>query len=121
MKTLTALVIRLGWSRDDLKWHFTQLLTVAGLIVSGVIDLPYWATYLGLPLSTRGEHWIQVVAVVLLYLSGRYNASLLPSARTMAAGLVPGSPTGPPATLAETASAAAEAAKPLPVLVQVKP
>jgi hypothetical protein len=92
---LANLMIRLGWSRDDLKWLLLQLATVAALITSNVFDVPYWCAYLGVPLSTTVLHWIFGVSTLILWIAGRYNSSPLPSARAMAAGVVPGSPASP--------------------------
>lgn len=93
---LTNLLIRFGFSRDDLTWLWLRLVTVAGLISSNVFDVPYWMAYLGIPLSPMALHWIMATAAVVLWLAGRYNASPLPSAAAMRAGVVPGSPDGPP-------------------------
>lgn len=89
---LTNLFIRLGWSRNDLKWPIAQIVSLAGLISSNTIDLPYWAAYLSVPLSPTSIHRILVAAAVVLWLAGRYNASPLPSARAMASGFIPNAP-----------------------------
>lgn len=89
---LTNLFIRFGWSRDDLKWGLLQLSTVAALISSNVFDVPYWCAYLGIPLSPTVLHWIFALSALVLWVSGRYNSSPLPSANAMASGNVPGSP-----------------------------
>ena len=88
---LTNLFIKLGWSRDDFKWLFLQIVAVAALISSNVFDVPYWADYLGVPLSPTALHWIFGISALVLWLSGRYNSSPLPSGQAMASGVVKGS------------------------------
>jgi hypothetical protein len=75
---LTNLFITLGWTRDDWRWLWTQVLSVALLITSGIIDVPYWAGQLGIPLSTVGLHWVQVLCIAALWVSGKYDSSSLP-------------------------------------------
>jgi len=89
---LTNLFIRLGWSRDDLKWPVMQVVTVASLITSNVLDVPYWFGYLSIPLSPTHLHWILAGAAFVSWVAGQNRASKLPSARAMASGTVPGSP-----------------------------
>jgi len=89
---LTNFFIRMGWSRDDLKWPILQIVSVAGLIASNTLDLPYWAAYLGIPLSTTALHWILTVAAIISWLAGTNRSSRLPSANAMASGTVVGSP-----------------------------
>lgn len=89
---LTRLFIRVGWSRDDAKWVYAQVATVAALISSNMFDVPYWAGYLGIPLSPTALHWIFALSAFVLWMAGRYNTSPLPSAAAMESGAVPGSP-----------------------------
>lgn len=89
---LTNLFIKLGWSRDDWKWLFLQIASVAALISSNVFDVPYWADYLGIPLSPTVLHWIFGSSALILWIAGRYNSSPLPSGQAMASGVVKGSP-----------------------------
>lgn len=77
---LSRFFIDRGWSRDDLKWPVAQVLSAAALVTSGFIDVSYWAGYLGIPLSTTGAHWIQAIAVIVLWIAGKYDRSSLPSA-----------------------------------------
>ena len=72
------LLISWGISRDDKLWLWTKLLAIATLITSGVVDVGYWAGYVGLHPSVTTVHWVQVIAIVLLYLSGQYSTSSLP-------------------------------------------
>ncbi len=47
------------------------------------LDLRYatWAANLGIPLSATGVHWVQAIAVILLWLAGQYSTSSLPGKR----------------------------------------
>ncbi len=92
MTVIANLMIRLGWSRDDLKWPLAQLVTVAGLITSNVINVPYWFGYLGIPISELNVHRLMVAAIIILWVAGKYNSSPLPSGAAMASGAVPDSP-----------------------------
>lgn len=89
---LTRLLIRLGFSRDDLLWIWLQTVSVAGLISTNVFDMPYWLGYLGLTVSPLVLHWIMAAAALVLWISGHYHTSPLPSATAMQSGTVPGSP-----------------------------
>lgn len=93
---LTNLFIRLGWSRDDLKWPATQIVTVAALISSNVFDIPYWSAYLGIPVSPTVLHWILALSALVLWIAGQHSATSLPSRQAMASGMVPGAPTSKP-------------------------
>jgi len=75
---LTALFLRLGWTRDDQRWLWMRLIAAASLIASGVIDVPYWAAELGVALTPVWLHRIQALAVALLWMSGQYSTSSLP-------------------------------------------
>jgi hypothetical protein len=81
---LSSLFTSLGWSRDDAKWIWGQVVSAAAAIASGVFDLSYWASYIGIHLSVTQVHIITVVAVFILWLSGKMATSNL-----FAAGNVP--------------------------------
>ena len=78
MAVLGSYFTSLGWTRDDAKWFWLQIVTVATLISSNVLDLPYWAGYLGIPLSTRELHWVQAITAIVLWVSARSATSALP-------------------------------------------
>ena len=82
---MTTLLIRLGLSRDSLLWFWLQVVSVAGLIGSNVLDVPYWCGYLGIPLSPTALHWIFGASAVILWFAGKHDASPLPSAATLTA------------------------------------
>lgn len=79
-KMLANLFIKLGWSRDDAKWLWAEIITVAGLISSNVFDVPYWMAYLHIPLSPTALHWIFAICALVLYVAGKHDSSPLPSA-----------------------------------------
>ena len=79
---LANLLIKLGWTRDDWKLVWLQVVAVASLITSNVIDLTYWLGYLGLPVSTTFVHWVMVLAIIILWIAGKYSTSPLPGAKT---------------------------------------
>lgn len=89
---LTNLFISRGWSRDDLKWFWLQIVAVAGLVSSNVFDVPYWMAYLGIPLSPKALHWIFALVALVLWIAGKYDASSLPSKQAMVSGSVSNSP-----------------------------
>lgn len=93
---LTNLFIWLGWSRDDLKWFWIQLVAGlvagAGLIADNLINVQYWVTYLGLPIGERGIHWVIFLAGAITWIAARSKRSALPSGAAMASGVVAGSP-----------------------------
>ena len=89
---LTRLFIYLGWSRDDWKFWWAQIVSLCALVVSGVFDITYWGDYLGLPVSPLVLHWIMALSAFVLWVSARHSATTLPSASAMASGAVPGSP-----------------------------
>lgn len=75
----------LGWTRDDAKWVWGQIVSIAALIVSNVFDVHYWAGYIGINLSVTELHVITVVATAVLWLSGKMNSSNLNSKAAMQA------------------------------------
>lgn len=74
---ITNYLIAHGVSRDSTIWFWGKLLSISALIVAGVVDVNYWSTYLGVHIPEVGLHWIQVIAVAILYLSGKYDTSPL--------------------------------------------
>jgi hypothetical protein len=79
MQYLTKALIGLGLTRDSPLWARLQITTIAMLIVTGVVDISYWAAYLGIPLGPIGLHWIRAIAIAVLFFAGKYDTSGLPS------------------------------------------
>lgn len=75
---LTKLFVSFGWTRDDLKWVYLQLVSVAALIASGVFDLVYWCDYLSIPCSPVAIRWVQAISAFVLWVSARNASSKLP-------------------------------------------
>lgn len=75
---LVNLLTNLGFTRDDQIWIWGRLVGASAAIASGVFDLTYWANYIGVPLSERGNHIITVIAVAILWISGKQATSHLP-------------------------------------------
>ncbi len=98
MGVLTKLFIKCGWSRDDLKWGIAQIVSLCGLVTTGVFDVSRWAAYLGIPLSDTGKHWIMALCGLVLLIAGKFNSSPLYSKGAMESGLVAGSPQADAAT-----------------------
>jgi hypothetical protein len=68
----------LGWSRDDWKWIWTQLVAAMGLVTLGAVDVPMWVMFLfGVTMSTTAIHWVQFVCGVIFWVSGRMATSPL--------------------------------------------
>ena len=70
----------LGFTRESELWLWTQIITVATLIATNVLDVNYWTAYVGLHLSTNMVHGVWVLCVALLFLSGKLDKSPLPGA-----------------------------------------
>lgn len=75
---LTSLFLKFGWTRDDAKWLWIQILTLGTLISSGVFDLASWFTYIGVPVTEITIHRILAVVAVILYIGGKFDKSSLP-------------------------------------------
>lgn len=88
----TRAFIWMGWSRDDWKFWWAQIVSLCALVVSGVFDITYWGNYLSIPISPTVLHWVMAVSAFVLWVSARHSATTLPSASAMASGDVPGSP-----------------------------
>ena len=80
MQALINAFVAFGWTRDDWKWLWLQIGAVSALIASGVFNVEYWATYLGIALTVTALHWIQALAVLVLWVSGKMDSSKLPGA-----------------------------------------
>jgi hypothetical protein len=78
---LSSFLISRGLTRDSALWFWTELVSVAGLIASGLVDIVYWANYLAIPLTTVELHWIQALAVLILWFAGKHDTSPLPGAK----------------------------------------
>ena len=74
MNFITNSLISLGLTRDSWIWFWSRLVTGSLLIASGLVPL---GDYIG-PKTAKG---LQMVAVIILWLSGKYDASPLPGAR----------------------------------------
>lgn len=68
---MTKYLIELGLTRDSLVWFWSRLVSGALLIASGLVPLD---GYVG----TKGAKVVQVVAVLVLWLGGKYDSSPLP-------------------------------------------
>lgn len=82
---ITALFLRLGWTRDDTKWVWLRVLAVAGMVATGVssgaLDLFGLSTWLGLAISPVTAHRLYALCVGVLWLGGKYDTSTLPGQR----------------------------------------
>lgn len=76
--SLTTLFSQFNLTRDSAWWLWGKILSVATLITSGVLDLTFWAQYVGLHPSISEVHIVQVLAIIALYISGQYSTSSLP-------------------------------------------
>ena len=74
MTPLTNLLLSLGLTRDSLVWFWSRLVTGALLIGSGLVPL---TNYVG-PGTAKA---LTVTAVLILWLSGKYDSSPLPGAK----------------------------------------
>lgn len=76
---LVNLLTNLGFTRDSAMWLWGRIISAAALISSGVLDLKYWAGYVGLYPSDNLLHFVTVTAVVILWISGKMATSHLPA------------------------------------------
>lgn len=76
---LVRLFLSLGFTRDDEKWLWGRVVSAAALVASGVFDLSYWATYVGVTLTVTEIHIVNVVAIGILWISGKQSTSHLPA------------------------------------------
>lgn len=82
--TITSLFTKFGFkppTRDDLKWVYFQAIGASTLILANIGNLPAWAAYVGITLTTTEIHQISVVATIILFLGGKYGKSDLPKAK----------------------------------------
>ena len=70
MTPITSVLISLGITRDSLLWFWSRLVAGSLLVASGLIPLE---DYVG-----SWSRTIQVSAVIVLWLSGKYDSSPLP-------------------------------------------
>jgi hypothetical protein len=75
---LSKLFISFGWTRDDLKWVYLQVVAVAALITSGAFDIPYWCGQLSIPCPPTMIRWVQALAALVLWISAQNASSKLP-------------------------------------------
>lgn len=71
------LLTRLGFSRDDLTWFWAQLVAGAGLVFSGLIDVPTVAAKVGLYITPTEVNWIMGACIMILWLGGKMSSSQL--------------------------------------------
>lgn len=77
MTWLTDRLTALGWTRDDAKWFWGQLLSGMTLITTGVLDMRVVGDYVGIHLSDVVVHRIVAVCIFVLWLSGKMSTSQL--------------------------------------------
>lgn len=72
---LTNLLLRFNFTRDDITWFWSRLVSAAILLASGMIDLSKYFN----PTTSKV---ITVASVVVLWISGKYDSSSLPGKDT---------------------------------------
>lgn len=77
LNKLAAFLTRYGVTRDDQKLFWSQLVALAGLIVSGTLDVTSLGHYLGIAVSLTLLHRILAGCTAILWLSGRLSTSPL--------------------------------------------
>ena len=81
---LSVLFHTFGWTRDDAKWGWTQLVAFAAIILSAGYDGAFVIelfSYLGIHVGTTFAHWVVAISAVVLWISGKFDASSLPGAK----------------------------------------
>lgn len=69
-----------GVTRDMKALVWTRVLMVAALLTSHVFDVAAQLAQLGIQIGPVGVRRIEVAAIILLWLAGRYGTSPLPAA-----------------------------------------
>lgn len=77
LNKLAAFLTRHGVTRDDEKLWWSQIVALAGLIVSGTLDVTSLGHYLGIAVSLTLLHRILAGCTAILWLSGRLSTSPL--------------------------------------------
>ncbi len=77
MHKLTDFLTIHGLTRDDLKLFWAQVVSGAGLVVSGALNIPQIGTYLGLHISDTTLHWITAMCAIILWSAGKLSTSPL--------------------------------------------
>mgnify|MGYP001601851370 FL=1 len=81
---LSVLFNRFGWTRDDARWGWTQLVAFAAIILSAGYDGEFiikGLAYLGIHVGTTFAHWVVAISAGVLWISGKFDASSLPGAK----------------------------------------
>ncbi len=81
MNWLTNLITDVGLTRDSAVWFWSRVSALCAIVASGAVDLMGLGNWLGIHLSETQVHWIVAVAVGVLWLAGRYDASPLPGGK----------------------------------------
>lgn len=76
---VTPFFASIGLTRDWLGWAWLKIVSLATLVLSQAVDLHGWATYLGIPLSETGVHWILTIAAIVMFVAGSHDSSALPA------------------------------------------
>jgi hypothetical protein len=77
---LTQWLVSLGLTRDSLLWFWGRLVSGAVLIFSGLVPLDGY-------LSPNSQRVLRVMAAVVLWFSGKWDTSPLPSKAEVASGM----------------------------------
>jgi hypothetical protein len=77
MADLTTLFTRLGWTREDRKWLYLQVVGAATLIVTNTTNLPAWFAFIGVHATPVDIHRLEMLAAVILAIAGHFRTSPL--------------------------------------------
>ena len=77
MTYLTALFTRLGWTREDKKWLYLQVVGAATLITTNTTNLPAWLAFIGVHATPVDIHRLEMLATLILAIAGHFRTSPL--------------------------------------------
>ena len=77
MNYLTALFTRLGWTREDRKWLYLQVVGAATLVLTNTTNLPAWFALIGVRATPVDIHRLEMLATIILAIAGHFRTSPL--------------------------------------------
>jgi hypothetical protein len=75
---LTTVVTQTGLTRDSRVWLWSRITAIAAIVASGAVDVVGLSDWLGIHLTATAAHWVTAVAVIVLWVGGKYDSSPLP-------------------------------------------
>ena len=77
MHAISDIMTRLGLSRDDWKWFWSQLVCGATFITTAGVDWTSFGAYVGIQIPLVWAHRIMILCVAIGWVSARLSTSPL--------------------------------------------